>query len=183
MPYKPHWFSRINEITKSIAGLPEPFVDRGTVESLLGVGRRRALQIMAPCISRHVGTSGLVDREAFVAHLRRLAEGEDGDFEQQRRIKVASAIGGMAKDQTERPRLLVAAPVRIVNSQLRDLESEGVFVEPGRITVEFEEPKQGLQKLLALAMAIGNDVELFEEMAAVRQKPVMVKAMEAKAAV
>jgi hypothetical protein len=38
----------------------------------------------------------------------------------------------------------------------------GVHLEPGRITVEFQEPQEGIEKLLALAMAIGNDFEVFE---------------------
>ena len=44
---------------------------------------------------------------------------------------------------------------------------EGVALERGRITVEFEEPRQALEKLLALAMAIGNNFDRFE--AVVRQ--------------
>jgi hypothetical protein len=37
-----------------------------------------------------------------------------------------------------------------------------VRLEPGRITVEFEEPHEALEKLLALAMAISNDFQEFE---------------------
>jgi hypothetical protein len=40
-----------------------------------------------------------------------------------------------------------------------------VAVGPGRITVEFGEPREALEKLLALAMAIGNDFEGFERRA------------------
>jgi hypothetical protein len=40
-----------------------------------------------------------------------------------------------------------------------------VRIEPGRITVEFEDPHAALEKLLALAMAIGNDFESFERAA------------------
>ena len=38
----------------------------------------------------------------------------------------------------------------------------GVRLEPGRITLEFDQPQQGLEKLLALAMAISNDFDRFE---------------------
>jgi hypothetical protein len=37
-----------------------------------------------------------------------------------------------------------------------------VGLEPGRITVTFDEPQQALEKLLALAIAISNDFERFE---------------------
>ena len=39
---------------------------------------------------------------------------------------------------------------------------DAFYLEPGRITVEFREPRQALEKLLALAMAISNDFDRFE---------------------
>ncbi|MDZ4798551.1 MAG: hypothetical protein SGI92_10350, partial [Bryobacteraceae bacterium] len=59
------------------------------------------------------------------------------------------------------PRLLVEAPPSVVRQKLDNLPP-GVRIEPGRITVEFDEPRQALEKLLALAMAIGGDFENFE---------------------
>lgn len=57
MPAKPVWYSKLDEILRDLRSLPRPFVDRETVEQLLGVGRRRAQQIMAPCISDRIGSS------------------------------------------------------------------------------------------------------------------------------
>jgi hypothetical protein len=37
-----------------------------------------------------------------------------------------------------------------------------VRLEPGRITVSFEDAHEALEKLLALAMAISNDFDRFE---------------------
>ena len=67
----------------------------------------------------------------------------------------------MQKDRLERPQLLVEAPVRIVNQELENLPA-GIQLEPGQITVTFDQPQQALEKLLALAMAIGNDFDRFE---------------------
>jgi len=55
----------------------------------------------------------------------------------------------------------VDAPVQIVNQGFDDLPA-GVRLEPGRITLTFDQPQQALEKLLALAMAITNDFERFE---------------------
>ena len=57
MPAKPLWYSRIHEIVRELDALPRPFVDRATVEFLLGVGRRRAQQILAPCITERAPTA------------------------------------------------------------------------------------------------------------------------------
>ena len=164
MPAKPAWYSHLDVIIGGLLSLPRPFVDRATVEVLLGVGRRRAQQIMAPCITSRIGASGLVDRDTLIDHLRRLARSEDAFYERTRRRKVAEVLDGLRKDRLERPQVLVEAPVRVMNQEMDKLPG-GVQVEAGRITIEFEEPQQALQKLLALAMAIGNDYSMFERLA------------------
>jgi hypothetical protein len=161
VPAKPAWLSRINDIILDLESLPRPFIDRPTVEFLLRVRPRRAQQIIAPCITDRVGSSGLADRDAFISHLRRLADGDDGVYEQQRRRKVASLLAQLHKERLERPPLLVEAPVRILAQELENLP-DGVRLEPGRITVSFDQAQQALEKLLALALAISNDFERFE---------------------
>lgn len=161
MPAKPAWYSKINDVIRQLQDLPRPFVDRATVEFLLGVGRRRAQQIMAPWITDRVGTNGLADRNALIAHLRRLAEADDGYYERQRRRKVAEILIQLQKERLQRPRLLVEAPVRVLTQEVENLPA-GVRLDQGRITVEFDDPQQALEKLLALAMAISNDFDRFE---------------------
>jgi hypothetical protein len=57
----------------------------------------------------------------------------------------------------------VEAPIHVTRQTFAGLE--GVTVSPGCITVEFDGPQSALEKLLALAMAIGNDFETFERLA------------------
>jgi hypothetical protein len=161
VPARPAWYTRLDAIVRELEALPRPFVDRATIEFLLGVGRRRAQQIMAPSVKERVGSNGLADRDELIVRLRRLAEGDDGFYEVQRRRKVAAVIEELRKERIERPQLLVEAPVAVVNQELADLPA-GVHLERGRITVEFDDPHQALEKLLALAMAISNDFDRFE---------------------
>ena len=163
MPARPVWYPHLDPIIQALQSLPRPFVDRATVEALLGVGRRRAQQIMAPCITDHVGANALVDRDVLIRHLRGLARSEAASYEKVRRRKVADLIDSLRRDRLERPQVLVEAPTRVVNQQLDSLPA-GVQMQPGRITVQFDEPRQALEKLLALAMAIGNDYNSFEEL-------------------
>jgi hypothetical protein len=161
VPAKPVWYSKLDDIIRELERLPRPFVDRATLEFLLGVGRRRAQQILAPCITDRVGTNGLADRDALISHLRRVAEGDDGHYERQRRRNVAEILAQLQKDRLERPQLLVEAPVQILTQEFVNLPA-GVDLEPGRISLTFDQPQQALEKLLALAMAISNDFERFE---------------------
>lgn len=163
MPAKPAWYRDLDRIIIQLEALSRPFVDRATVEFLLGVGRRRAQQIMAPCITDHVGTSGLVDRGALISYLKRMGSDDEVFYERNRRRKVAGLLDRLRKDRLERPQLLVEAPVWVMDQEIDSLPA-GVRVESGRITIEFEHPQQALEKLLALAMAIGNDYEKFERM-------------------
>ena len=162
MPAKPGWYRKLPYIIEELRKQPLPYVDRATVEFLLGVSRRRAQQIMAPCVlERRAGINGLADRDALITRLERIAEGEEGSYEIERRRKVANLIENLRQQWMTQPQLLVEAPTAVVNQEFENLPA-GVRLEPGRITVEFDEPQQGLEKLLALAMAISNDFDLFE---------------------
>jgi hypothetical protein len=164
MPAKPVWYSKLDHSIEELQAQPRSFVDRANVEFLLGVGRRRAQQIMRPCITDRVGANGLADRDLLIAHLRRLARSDDADYELRRRDKLAGVLEQLRKDRLERPQLLIEAPVEILKQELDNLPP-GVHVEAGRITVEFVHPQQALEKLLALAIAIGNHYDQFEERA------------------
>ena len=161
MPAKPAWYSQIDHIINQLQLLSRPFVDRATIEFLLGVGRRRAQQIMAPCITDRVGSNGLADRDGLIGHLRCLATGTDVYYERQRRRKLGQTLAQLQKERLARPQLLVEAPVQVLTQDFANLPS-GVSLERGRISVEFDNPQQALEKLLALAMAISNDYDRFE---------------------
>ena len=161
MPARPMWISKIDGVIRELEGLPRPFVDRATVEFLLGVGRRRAQQILSPCITDRVGANGLADRDRLIDHLRSLAAGDESHYEVRRRRRVADTLARLRSEHMDRPRLLVEAPIELASQEFENLPS-GVRLEPGRITVEFGEPREALEKLLALAMAIGNNFAQFE---------------------
>jgi len=168
MPDKPIWYGRLDSIIAELETLPCPWIDRAAVEQVLGIGRRRAQQILAPCITRRVGASGVAERSCFIAHLRSLAAGETVFYEQQRRRKVARHIDELRQAWIERPRVMVEAPAGVVNQRFAQLP-DGVSIEPGRITIDFASPQAALEKLLALAMAIGNDISEFEALSSHRR--------------
>ena len=91
MSVKPRWYSRLDEIISELEALPCSSITRGTLEFLLGVGPRRAQQLMAPCATEQVGTSIVADRDLLIAHLRCMANGEGAHYEAQRRRKLGQA--------------------------------------------------------------------------------------------
>lgn len=123
------------------------------VQSLLGVGPRRAQQILRFCVVRRIGTSLVADRDDLIAFLKELASGDTAYYEKRRRQKLAQTLS--------QPAVLVEAPVTVQQQEFANLP-EGVALSPGNISIAFSSPSEALQRLLALAMAIGNDFNEFE---------------------
>jgi hypothetical protein len=106
----------------------------------------------------------VADREELIAHLKRLAAGDEAHYERRRRQKLAQALDGLRQAALAQPKVLVEAPTTVLNQQFAGLP-DGVSVSPGAISITFSSPNEALQRLLALAMAIGNDFNEFERQA------------------
>ena len=143
MPDKPIWFGRLDEVIAELEALPHPWIDRAGLERLLGVGRRRAQQILRPCVTHQIGSSGVADRDKLIARLKELAHGETAYYEQRRRRQLAESIEKLRQAWLETPRVVVEAPEAISKQEFDDLPS-GVHVGPGAITVEFGSVQEGL---------------------------------------
>jgi hypothetical protein len=163
VPDKPIWYGRLDQVIAELVNLPWPWVDRETLQALLKVGPRRAQQILRPCVTRRVGASGVAAREELIAHLKSLAAGDQVYFERRRRQKLAQVLEGLRQAALAQPKLLVEAPATVRNQEFANLP-DGVSVSPGAISITFSSPREALQRLLALAMAIGNDFNEFERM-------------------
>jgi len=162
MPDKPLWYAQLDHAISQLESLPYSWVDRPTLESILGVGRRRAQQILRPLVRYTVGKNGLADRDELIRHLRGLANGAPAYYEKRRQARFYSLFEQMRRQAREQPRVLVDAPPAIERQELDNLP-EGVRLSPGRILIEgFGTPEEAQQKLLALVMAMGNDPSGFE---------------------
>jgi hypothetical protein len=103
-------------------------------------------------------------REELIAHLKRLAAGDDAHYERRRRQRLAQVLEGLRQAALAQPKVLVEAPTTVLHQEFANLP-DGVSISPGAISISFSSPSEALQRLLALAMAIGNDFNEFERMA------------------
>ena len=169
MPDKPLWLDRLPEAIRQLEQSTDPWVDRPTLESLLGVGRRRAQQLLAPLAKRRIGTSVVADRADLMAHLKRIAAGEEACYEELRRKHLWELLAQARLEWVRQPPVLVEvsdAQARRVEVHDFDGLPDGVELAPGSITVRFREPDEALQKLMALAMAISRSRHDFDELVA-----------------
>ena len=175
MPAKPAWYNKINDVIRELRSslvLSSTGPRSNSCSASAAAGPSRSWRP----VSRTTWTNGLADRDRLITRLRRLAGGDDGYYEVQRRRQVATVIDRLRKERMERPQLFVEAPACIVNQKFENLPA-GLRLEPGRITVEFDNPQQALEKLLALVMAIGNDSDCFERQIVAGPRTVKIAAV------
>jgi len=166
MPDKPLWFDRLPQAIRELEENPEPWVYRPDIEALLGVGRRRAQQLLSPLAHHRVGTSLVASRADVIAHLKRVAAGEVAWYEERRRQQLWTRLDDLRRDWVRQPPVLVeVSEAQIQRVERHDFDGlpAGVDLAPGSITVRFREPDEALQKLMALAMAISRNRQAFDE--------------------
>jgi hypothetical protein len=111
------------------------------------------------------GAAASPDKDEFIVHVQRLAAGEAADYECQRRRMRADWFERLRCARKEQSVLLVEAPVAVMSQHLESLP-EGVDLNPGEIRIHFTTPFEALEKLLALALAVGNNQTEFERIVA-----------------
>jgi hypothetical protein len=166
MPDKPLWLDRLPEAIRQVRQSSEPWIDRPALESLLGIGRRRAQQLLSPLAKRRIGTSLVARSVDVLAHLERIAAGEETYYEDQRRKQLWENLSEVRIEWVRQPPVLV----EVSTAQVRQIEVHdfdglpgGVELGPGCITVRFGEPDEALRKLMALALAISRNRGAFDE--------------------
>lgn len=174
MPDKPLWLTWLPEAVRELERDSDPWVDRARLESLLRIGRRRAQQLLASVASRRVGTSLLAHRDDLIPLLRRIAVGEQGYYDERRRQQLWTHLSRTRSQWLQQAPVLVEVPNAAVRRvELHDFDGlpAGVELAPGNIVVRFSTPDEALEKLLALAMAISQNRQAFEERVAISNIP------------
>lgn len=170
MPDKPLWLDRLPEALRQLELSADPWVDRPALEALLGVGRRRAQQLLAQVARRRVGTSAVASRTDLIAHFKGIANGEEANYEDRRQKKLWGSLGQARQEWLRQPPVLVeVSKAQLRRVELLDLDGlpEGVKLDPGSITLSFSEPEEALQKLMALAVAISRNRRAFDQRVAI----------------
>lgn len=105
--------------------------------------------------------------EDVVAHLERIAAGEETYYEDRRKKQLWERLSEARREWVRQPPVLVEMSAKQVRQvDLHDFEGlpEGVELSPGSIHVQFRDPVEALQKLMALAMAISRNREAFDRL-------------------
>lgn len=162
MPAQPTWFPRLTQILADLRALREvPLIDRQAFERIFQVKDRRARALMGRFAGQQIGHAWAVDRQQLIEALEAIQRGEEFQFEQRRRERIA-AVYEQAKRQ--HPARQVQIPV-IRTGSLSSLPP-GVDLTPGELHIRFSSFEDFLSKLVELSQAVQNDFSSFENLLA-----------------
>lgn len=161
MPANPTWLLKLPAIAEELAALKVPVVDRACFERVFGVRRRRAVQLMHRFGGFQAGRTFLIDRQALLESLRRMADG-DYEWELARRTRLVTELEKLRKLAPGR-RVQVSVPATAADISLADLPS-GIHLSPGELRIEFRGTEDLLRRMFELSQAILNDYRRFEEL-------------------
>ncbi len=161
MPAKAQWLLRVPEILAEMSALDDPIVDSAVCESLFGVRRRRAIDLIRYFGGYQAGRTFLIDRPKLIAQLEQIRDSPDFKMEWHRKERLAERLESIRRLQTG-ARVAIAVEPQILRRRLPDLPA-GVGLSPGALHIQFESSEELLGKLFALAQAIANDYEAFEK--------------------
>ncbi len=165
MPAKPAYLHRLADAIAALESSTHQWVDRKSLEELLGVSTTVAWRILRRSGAEEGPGGALVlPRPAMIEALRRLAE--TGGFAQEirRRNRLDEYLASMARYASARHRKIVPAgrALELVSSRFGKLP-QGVELTSRRLTIEFSSVEDFLEKLASIVFAVHNDYEAISE--------------------
>jgi hypothetical protein len=159
MPAPSQWLPRLPEIIGELKVLAAPVLDRALIEKLFALKRRQAIDLCHRFGGFQAGRTFLVDRLHLIAELERIHQDPDFEHEINRKQRLSEMVVEARRLRAGAQVVLPVSP-EALDRRMADLP-DGIRIEAGRLTVEFQKPEDLLGKLFELAKAAHNDYETF----------------------
>ena len=158
MPAKPRWLLAIPDAISQLEALDRTLLTRRDIEQLFGVSRARAATLMQTFGAELTGSQRTLPRTQLLRQLRKHRSRSAFRGEVERRDRLVAELR-----KARVTGIRVTLPVETFDAKLASLP-EGVSVSRDRIEVRFSGAKVAVERLYALAYALVNDYERFEEL-------------------
>ena len=160
MPDNPSYIHKLAGIlAEARAPKPIPFFRRRDIEALFGLKKRQAVHLMHRIGAVRVSRELAVDKRDLVAWLEQMIEDPSVVIEQRRHDRVIDRIIEL-KAETAARAVKIVLPDQKPSVELPD----GVSLEPGRLTVVFEDDQQLLERLFLLARVLAGQPEILSRL-------------------
>jgi len=165
VPARPAYFHRISEALETFRSIELDWIDRRTLQDVLGVSKTVAWRILRLCgATDGPGNTIVCRREELISALERLSLSEPCDRELRRRFRLEQNLAQLLR--TARATHIQVAPpshtVELVSTRFGKLPT-GVELSPSRLTIDFLGTKDFLEKVGAIVFALQNDYEAVSE--------------------
>jgi len=161
MPAVPSYFHRLGEACEVFGQLDSEWIDRSTVEQVLGVSKTVAWRILRRCGAVDgPGNTLICRRDGFVAALRLVQETGRFERESRRRERLSGYLERLAEVGRSR-RTTVATEERamdLINTRFARLPA-GITLTPKHLSIDFSSPEEFLQRVGSVIFALQNDYE------------------------
>ena len=158
VPAKPRWLLSIPDAISQLEQLDRTLLTRRDVERLFGVSKARAATLMQTFGAELVGNQRTLPRTKLLQQLKKHRGRAAFRGEEERRARLVAEL-----QQARLTGVRFKVPAETLSAKLANLP-EGVSVARGRIEVRFDGAENALERLFALAQALGNDYVRFEEL-------------------
>ena len=163
MPAAPLYARRLPEAISTLESLPAEWIDRRTLEQILGVSKWTAWRVLKRCgIEEGPGKSLLCRRDDLVRRLRHLEYEEAPEIARRERLErqLESMATFVRRRHTEIARGADAAG--LLHSRLCSLPP-GVDLTPSELRIRFSGMPEFLEKFARVVFALQNDFETIQQ--------------------
>lgn len=165
MPATPLFAHRLADGILALEAMTADWVDRRTLEEVLGVSKWTAWRILKRCGAEDGPGSSLVcRRDELIERLKALQQDIRVAPEIARRNRVEQYLEGMLRYASRKHRQIAQneLAVTLLSSRFAKLP-EGVDLRPGELRIQFSGMDDFLQKFGAVVFALHNDLERISE--------------------
>lgn len=164
MPDKPTYIHKLEGIlAEARSPKPIPFFRRQDIEALFGLKKRQAVNLMHRVGAVRVSRELAVEQRELVRWLKRMVADPSVAAEQRRQQTVIERIVEL-KAETAARAIKIVLPDRGPAVDLPD----GVSLQPGLLTIRFENDQQMLERLFLLARVLATQPQVLHSLSAAR---------------
>jgi hypothetical protein len=161
MPAIPSYFHRLGDACEVLGRLDCDWIDRSTLEEVMGVSKTVAWRILRRCGAVDgPGNTLICRRDELVAALRRVQETGQFERENRRRERLSGYLERLAEvGRTRRTKVATEEKAMdLINTRFERLPA-GITLTPTRLSIDFSSPEEFLQRVGSVIFALQNDYE------------------------
>jgi hypothetical protein len=161
MPAHPAYFHRLADAIGVLEKLPSAWIDRRTLQEVLGVSKTVAWRILRQCgASQGPGNTLVCPRQELAAALENLRTGRECVREVRRRQRLEERLTQLVTMARSHHVQVVpdSRALELFSTRFANLPG-GVEISPARLTIDFFGTEDFLAKFGAVVFALQNDFE------------------------